>query len=244
MSQPANLAPGQRFDKDYAYDTYDDAYYASILKNITYRSHHWRLRWVDKCLKPQAGEKIVDLGCGPGVLANYLLKKGCVVHGVDLSPVAVKFARDFNKEFEKTGTFEVADASACTHLADNSFDKGYSADVTEHCGYDVMCDIFKEARRLIKPGGTYLIYTPNPKHWIELCRKYHFILKPFPGHTGLRTAPVIKEALETTGWKVVDHPKPPSMIPVVQWFEKVWSLQPVFRDLGIYRVVLLAQKPA
>jgi cyclopropane fatty-acyl-phospholipid synthase-like methyltransferase len=239
---PKAVLPNQRFDKDYAYDTYDEAYYQSILKNITFRSHHWRLKWVDECLQPKPGDKIVDLGCGPGVLDNHLLKQGASVHGVDLSPVAVKFARDFNKEYPN-GTFEVADASNCTHLGDSSFDKGCSCDVTEHCGYDVMCDIFREALRVIRPGGKYLVYTPNPKHWIELCRKHHIILKPFPGHTGLRTAEVIVEALKKTGWELERRIRPPSMIPVVNRFEKIWSMQPVFSDLTVYRVVLLARKP-
>ncbi len=136
----------------------------------------------------------------------------------------------------------MADASRCTHLADGSFDKACSVDVTEHCGYDVMCGIFAEAHRLLKDGGLYFVYTPNPRHWIELCRKYHIILKPFPGHTGLRTAPMIAQALQNAGFDIVRQVRPPSMIPVVQWFEKIWSLGPVLSDLAVYRVVLLRAK--
>jgi cyclopropane fatty-acyl-phospholipid synthase-like methyltransferase len=236
-------APGQRFDKDYAYDTYDEAYYQSVLRNVKFRSHAWRLRWVDECLKPGPGDNIVDLGCGPGVLASHLAGRGATVHGVDLSEVAVRFAREFNRQYP-SASFAVADASNCTHLQDASFDKALSADVTEHCGYDVMCDIFREAYRLLKPGGLYLVYTPNPKHWIELCRRHHIILKPFPGHTGLREAPVIIDALGKAGFELARHLRPPSMIPVFQWLEKAWSLQPLWRDLAIYRIVLLARKPA
>jgi len=241
MSTPT-LAPGQRYDKDYAYDSYDEAYYRSVLRNINFRSHRWRLRWVDECLRPGPGDRIIDLGCGPGVLAHHLCEKGATVHGVDLSPIAVRFARDFNRDHPRA-SFEVADAGRLPHLASASFDKALSADVTEHCGYDVMCDIFAEAMRLLKPGGLYFVYTPNPLHWIELCRKHHIILKPFPGHTGLRTAPVIVDALRKQGFQIARQVEPPSMIPVLQWIEKLWSLQPFWRDLGIYRVVVLARKP-
>ena len=144
---PKTLAPGQRYDKDYAYDTYDEAYYQSVLRNEKFRSHAWRLKWVDDCLNPGPGDNIVDLGCGPGVLAKHLASKGATVHGVDLSEVAVSFARDFNKQYPNA-TFAAADASNCTHLESGSFNKALSADVTEHCGYDVMCDIFREAYRL------------------------------------------------------------------------------------------------
>lgn len=241
MSASNSVSAGQIQDKDYAAETYDEAYYQSVLRNEQYRSHKWRLKWVDECLQPGPGDRIVDLGCGPGVLAKHLAARGASVHGVDLSDVAVGFARQFNKPYPNA-SFEVADASRCTHLADASFDKAVSADVTEHCGYDVMCGIFAEAYRLLRPGGLYFVYTPNPLHWIELCRKHHIILKPFPGHTGLRTAPVIIDALQKAGFAIARHVRPPSMIPVVQWLEKLWSLGPVFPNLGVYRVVLLARK--
>jgi SAM-dependent methyltransferase len=40
------------------------------------------------------GSRIVDLGCGSGVLAGELAKSGYIVTGVDLSPEMVKLARD------------------------------------------------------------------------------------------------------------------------------------------------------
>jgi len=228
-------------DSAYAVETYDEAYYRSVLRNERYRSHRWRLKWVDYCLDPRPGERIVDLGCGPGLLAKHLASRGAIVHGVDLSPLAVEFARRHNAAYPNC-TFAVADASCCRHLPDCSFDKACSVDVTEHCGYETMCGIFAEAHRLLKPGGLYFIYTPNPRHWIEVCRRHHFILKPFPGHTGLRNAEVIIDALHRNGFEIVRHIRPPSMIPVVQWLEKLWSLQPLLPELGVYRIVLLAAK--
>lgn len=228
-------------DSAYAVETYDEAYYRSVLRNERFRSHRWRLKWVDRCLDPRPGDRIVDLGCGPGLLARHLASRGAVVHGVDLSPLAVEFARRHTAAYPNC-TFAVADASRCEHLADASFDKACSVDVTEHCGYDTMCGIFAEARRLLKPGGLYFIYTPNPRHWIEVCRRHRIILRPFPGHTGLRTAEVIIDALNRAGFDIVRHERPPSMIPVVQWVEKLWSLQPLMPELGVYRVVILAAR--
>ncbi len=234
------IACVQTTDKDYATAEYTDEYYRKVQRNIGYRSHAWRLGWIDRCLAPGPGDRIVDLGCGPGVMANHLLKRGASVHGVDLSDIAIRFAREFNKDLPK-GSFEVADASACTNLADNSFDKACSCDVTEHCGYDIMCAIFKEAFRLVKPGGLYFTYTPNPRHWLEVLKKYK-IVKPDPSHTGLRTAPVIMDALKASGWEIAEYVRPPSMMPVVQWFEKAWSFLPGVGELGVYRVVVLARK--
>jgi 2-polyprenyl-3-methyl-5-hydroxy-6-metoxy-1,4-benzoquinol methylase len=238
---PVALRPGQRYDKDYTYDFYDEKYYHSVLANEKFLSHKLRVRLIDQLLKPQTGDRIIDLGCGAGMVAKHMATRGAIVHGVDLADSAVAIARKANERYPMN-TFEQGDASSLPHLPDASFNKGCSIDVTEHCGYDVMLDIFREAFRLIQPGGLYYVYTPNPFHWIERARKLH-LLKQVPAHTGLRPARVVIEALEKTGFQVVAHAKPPSMIPVLNIFEKLWSLQPIFRQLGIYRIALLARKP-
>jgi 2-polyprenyl-3-methyl-5-hydroxy-6-metoxy-1,4-benzoquinol methylase len=231
-------------DPAYTTDEYHEEYYQSVLRNRTYLSHKLRLRIMDETFQPEPGEKIIDLGCGAGLAAEFLSGRGAIVHGVDLSDIAVRTAKQHCAQFNhKDATFEIGDASNLPHLADGSFDKALSADVTEHCGYETMLAIFHEAYRLLKPGGTYFIYTPNPLHWIELFKKWG-IFKQEPTHTGLRTAPVIIGALQKVGFEVIAHPKPASMLPVINWFEKLWSLLPIFPNLGIYRVVLLARKPA
>jgi cyclopropane fatty-acyl-phospholipid synthase-like methyltransferase len=240
---PLNLQPNPHpptTDEAYATDEYTEGYYQRNVNNQKLLSHQWRLKWVYECLQPQPGDKIADLGCGPGTVSKFLASKGAVCQGVDLSDTAITFAKRINEGNQNQ--FRVCDASNCDHLQSGTFDKALSCDVTEHCGYDIMCAIFREACRLLKPGGLYFVYTNNPKHWIELLKARNLILKQDPTHTGLREASVIIDALEKSGFEIVRHPKPPSMIPVFQWFEKLWSLQPIFPNLGIYRVVLLARK--
>jgi len=88
-------------------------------------------------LAPQEGERIVDLGCGGGMVAQFVASKGATVHGVDLSPRAVASARKLSADFPHA-TFEVADARHAPGAADASFDKAYSVDVIEHCSAEVM----------------------------------------------------------------------------------------------------------
>lgn len=239
-SEAPQLAPGQRFDKDYAYGQYTADYFNGLLRKKVKRSQKWRYRWIDECLDPRPGDRIVDLGCGAGLVARHLLEKGCEVHGVDLAEEGIRTAIELNKDFPK-GSFKVADASKCDHLADASFDKACSVDVIEHCGEDVMLDIFAEANRLLKPGGLYFVYTPNPRHWIERLKDWG-VLTQDPTHTGLRVAKPIYDALERKGFEVVTSLRPPSMIPVFNWFEKAWSILPVIGELGVYRITVLARK--
>jgi cyclopropane fatty-acyl-phospholipid synthase-like methyltransferase len=239
VSSPA-LAPGQRFDKDYAYGQYTADYYGGLLQKQSAASHRWRLKWLDRCLDPQAGDRIVDLGCGAGLVAHHLLKKGCEVHGVDLAEEAIKAAIAINAQFPK-GHFRVGDAGKCDHLPAASFDKACSVDVIEHCGHDVMLDIFAEAHRVLKPGGLYYLYTPNPRHWIERLKDWG-VMKQDTTHTGLRPPGPILQGLRQKGFEVVEHLNPPSFIPVFNWFERAWSLIPFAGQLSVYRIAVSARR--
>jgi SAM-dependent methyltransferase len=230
----------QRVDKDYAYGEYTADYYGGLLKKQSAASHRLRLRLLDQCLKPAAGDRIVDLGCGAGLVAHHLLKKGCELHGVDLAEEAIKAAVAINSQFPK-GHFRVGDASRCEHLESGSFDKACSVDVIEHCGSDVMLDIFGEAHRLLKPGGLYYVYTPNPRHWIERLKAWG-VMKQDVTHTGLRLAGPILDGLRSKGFEAVEHLKPPSFIAGFNWLEKAWSVLPVVGELGVYRIAVLARK--
>ncbi|PSD12736.1 hypothetical protein C7E15_17500, partial [Stenotrophomonas maltophilia] len=48
---------------------------------------------VARLLDPRAGERILDLGCGDGVLSTELALSGARIHGVDASPELVIAAR-------------------------------------------------------------------------------------------------------------------------------------------------------
>ena len=228
-------------DEAYTRDLYDEGYYARLVKSQDSLSYRWRCRWLREVLKPTQGDLIVDLGCGAGMVSKYLLSRGAEVHGVDLSESAIQTAKTVNAQFPK-GSFQRAEASHCPHLEDGSFNKACSVDVTEHCGYEVMLDIFSEAHRLLKPGGFYYVYTPNPYHWLERLKQWG-LLKKDPSHTGLRPANTIIDGLRLRGFEIVRVYDPVSMIPIVQWLEWLWKHQPLFCQLAIYRIAILARKP-
>jgi 2-polyprenyl-3-methyl-5-hydroxy-6-metoxy-1,4-benzoquinol methylase len=210
-----------RRDPAYTYDEYGEKYYSALIASESLRSHLWRCRWLEEALQPSAGDRIVDLGCGAGLVAKFLLSRGATVHGVDLAEGAIQAARRLNAT-QASGSFRQGDAGDCRHLRSESFDKACSVDVTEHCGYDIMLEIFGEAHRLLRPGGLYFVYTPNPRHWIERLKDWG-ILQQDPTHTGLRRTATISSALESRGFEIVKSYEPTSMIPYVQCLERLWS---------------------
>ncbi|MGH2587574.1 MAG: class I SAM-dependent methyltransferase, partial [Dehalococcoidia bacterium] len=58
-------------------------------------------------LRPQPGEAILDIGCGPGVLAPFVAQAGARYTGVDASEKLVRYAREHHGG---QGRFLVADA--------------------------------------------------------------------------------------------------------------------------------------
>src|SRR3954470_21960430 len=50
-----------------------------------------RLDWIDR-LAPLAGKKVLDVGCGGGILAESMARRGAAVTGIDLSDKALRVA--------------------------------------------------------------------------------------------------------------------------------------------------------
>lgn len=101
------------------------------------------------------GKKILDLGCGDGVLSYMLAKERAIVSGVDSSDVAIAYAKEKTKkmqiEFRKANVYELP-------FDDNEFDAVVSSDVIEHL-QDVN-QYLKEIKRVTKKGGIIVLSTP------------------------------------------------------------------------------------
>jgi len=99
---------------------------------------------------------ILDLGAGAGIISYMNFKGyGKKICGIDLDP------RVESNPFLDEG--KVADANKIPY-PDESFDLIFSDNVMEHLDQPVL--IFKEVKRVLKPGGLFLIKTPNKYHYV------------------------------------------------------------------------------
>jgi len=197
--------------------------------------------WLDRMLDAQPGERIVDLGSGAGSVARHLGLRGAEVHSVDLSENAVACCRRRCADLPNVH-FAVADAGDCRHLESAAFDKVACLDLIEHVDDSVMVRVFREAHRLLKVDGLLYVYSPNRSHWIERLKRRNLILRQPAGHTHVRTVRQVRAALEQCGFSIVRDARPTSMIPLVRWLERLWICQPLWPELGVYRVCILARK--
>jgi ubiquinone/menaquinone biosynthesis C-methylase UbiE len=102
------------------------------------------------------GRKVLDVGCGDGVLSYLLAKKGAVVTGIDTSEEAIKFAKEKCKNLRNIN-FIVGSAYNLP-FEDKSFDYIVSSEVIEHLKYPEK--MLLEIKRVWNQNGKIIITTP------------------------------------------------------------------------------------
>lgn len=98
--------------------------------------------------------KILDLGCGNGLMMDVLRSKGCVLEGIDIAPSVVRTAR--KKGFT---THQLSLEGKWAHKITNKFDLVMASEIIEHI-FDT--DRFlEEIRKVLTKNGELIITTPN-----------------------------------------------------------------------------------
>jgi SAM-dependent methyltransferase len=112
------------------------------------------------------GKRVLDLGCGAGYGAAELGRHAASVLGVDLSGSAVAFARE--RYAAPHVRFEAGDCTAIP-ASDAAFDLVVAFEVIEHvAGWRKLVE---EARRVLTPGGQFIVSTPNKLYYAESRRE-------------------------------------------------------------------------
>ena len=110
-------------------------------------------------LRPQAGDRWLDLACGTGAVAERAAADGANVTGLDLAPVLVETARERATALGLEIDYVVGDAEGLS-FADGSFDK-----VSSTCGVMFAPDheaAAGELARVTRPGGTIALASWTP----------------------------------------------------------------------------------
>ena len=107
----------------------------------------------DELFFPDPGMTVLDIGCGTGTHLEIYQKAGCQVFGIDLSPAMVEICR---KKLDGSGEIHLGDASRLP-FADEAFDFVISSITIHEMPAEVRTAVMKEARRVLKRSGRYLI---------------------------------------------------------------------------------------
>lgn len=134
-----------------------------------------------KMLGIQAGENVLDLGCGDGTTAIPAARTGAVVTGVDISRPLVDAGNRRAAAFGLTHCrFTQGDASHLAAIADDSVDRVVS--VFGAMFAPKPFDVAKEMVRVTKPGGTIAMgnWIPNDPTLVAQILKISSAYSPPP----------------------------------------------------------------
>ncbi|MFX1532227.1 MAG: class I SAM-dependent methyltransferase [Promethearchaeota archaeon] len=114
-------------------------------------------------------KKVLDIGCGIGLLSFYLARRGANVIGIDLSKNIINFCKNEAKKKELNIDFREMNAQI-PDFEDESFDIIVGSRVVHHIPNIEL--FFKECKRLLKKKGYIVFIEPLKKNLIvELNRK-------------------------------------------------------------------------
>jgi 2-polyprenyl-6-hydroxyphenyl methylase/3-demethylubiquinone-9 3-methyltransferase len=118
-----------------------------------------RLAWIDDIV-PLAGKRVLDIGCGGGILADAMARKGAEVLGIDLAGKALKVAQLHALEAQTQGV-SYREVSAETLAAEQpeSFDVVTCMEMLEHV--PDPSSVVRACATLVKPGGHVFFSTIN-----------------------------------------------------------------------------------
>ncbi|MGH8859567.1 MAG: bifunctional 2-polyprenyl-6-hydroxyphenol methylase/3-demethylubiquinol 3-O-methyltransferase UbiG, partial [Polaromonas sp.] len=142
-----------------------------------------RLGWIDS-LVPLKGLRVLDVGCGGGILADSMARQGAAVLGIDLATKALKVAQLHALEAQTEGVqYREISAEALAAEQPGSFDVVTCMEMLEHV--PDPSSVVKACAALVKPGGHVFFSTihRNAKAFLFAIVGAEYVLNMLPRGT-------------------------------------------------------------
>ena len=141
-----------------------------------------RLGWI-KSITSLAGKKVLDVGCGGGILAESLSKAGGIVTGIDLSVKALKVAELHQLESNTSVKYRSISAEDLAKEEPKQYDVVTCMEMLEHV--PDPSSVVQACATLCKPGGSIFFSTlnRNPKSYLFAIIGAEYVLRLLPKGT-------------------------------------------------------------
>jgi len=227
-------------------DLYSDEYFDQLHRVTAFAApqRKWaeRDRDILSLASPSSDQTVLDLGSALGDVCFLLAPSVHEAIGLDASPRALELARARARERGlRNVRFVEGDVADLAGLPEGSVDVAGAFDLLEHVDDDTVRRMLRSLRRVLKPGGRFVAYTPNREHYVERFKARGFILKQFPEHIAVRRPREIRKLLESEGWRIRSLRYSPAPFPGVRWLERVLWRLPFLGPLFRYRVLVDAE---
>ncbi|MCF9046985.1 bifunctional 2-polyprenyl-6-hydroxyphenol methylase/3-demethylubiquinol 3-O-methyltransferase UbiG [Acinetobacter nectaris] len=143
-----------------------------------------RLNWIDEYSEGIGGKKIIDVGCGGGILAESMARRGASVLGIDMGEAPLNVARLHaekhnvkNIEYKQVPVEQLAEEQA------GQYDIVTCMEMLEHVPNPAS--IIQACQKLVKPGGHVFFSTinRNPKSYLFAIIGAEYVLRLLPKGT-------------------------------------------------------------
>ena len=130
-----------------------------------------------------AGRRVLDVGCGGGLLAEGMARRGARVTGIDLSPAALEVARLHALESGVTVEYREMAAEDLAEAERGAFDLVTCLEMLEHVPDPVRA--VRSLAQLVRPGGHVICSTinRNPKAFALAIIGAEYLLRLLPAGT-------------------------------------------------------------
>lgn len=166
VAPPCEPAPHTRgMTMNWAAPFYD-LYCRAVGLGLSFRNQTLR------AAKIQPDERLLDVGCGTGVLTRLALDaagSAASAVGIDPAPDMIRVAREHAKQLGSRAEFRVA-AIENLPFPDSSFDVALASLMLHHLPPDARLEGLREVHRVLKPGGRLVVADfgrpTNPLWWL------------------------------------------------------------------------------
>lgn len=118
-----------------------------------------RLKYIESRAQGLSGKKVLDVGCGGGILSESMARNGAIVTGIDMSAEPLNVARLHLYESALQIDYQQITAEALAESAAGSFDIVTCMEMLEHVPNPAS--VIQACQRLVKPNGHVFFSTLN-----------------------------------------------------------------------------------
>ncbi len=142
-----------------------------------------RLDWISQTVGGLANKKIIDVGCGGGILAESMAKQDANVTGIDLAEKSLKIARLHSLETGIKVDYQYISAEDMASQHPEKFDVVTCMEMLEHV--PDPASIVQACATMVKPGGWVFFSTlnRNPKSFLFAIVAAEYLMNMLPRGT-------------------------------------------------------------
>ena len=141
-----------------------------------------RVNWIDERVS-LAGKKVLDIGCGGGILSEAMALRGATVTAIDMGEAPLAVARLHQLESGVEVEYRQITAEALAEEMPEQFDVVTCLEMLEHV--PDPASVIRACQRLVKPGGQVFFSTinRNPKAYLFAIIGAEYVLRLLPRGT-------------------------------------------------------------